>query len=535
MLSTDSARTDGAQAGYTGTKRAQAGHMRAERTWPRYVVVALIYALYVSWTTLVFRGAPFLDPEAWSGSVAQVARITYMVVVALSALLAVYLKPLVRSGGRAVAVLAIAAVAMSAGAAFCAIKGTGVALAFPSVTLGLAIAAIGAGAFIPFYGIAYAESGPKATAVCMLTAYIVSAFLVRLVWNWGLWGRFWFTVALPFGVAVLVWVYFCGIFGVAGTSPAGALAGSPNDLGSNVPSKGCPASTRPAVWRQFASCPLAGRPAASRLIPLPGLVLAVACLSGFLGMFVQSAMAFAGIEFSAGATESFYTRMASLVVLLAIVLAFGRGYDTYSVFWPFAILVLLVSCLALPFVGEAFPAVAVAMFGVAHIFLNTFNFTLYADLSTRLGRDPAAVFCWGKALDSVGCVLGLLLGFLMASFFSTSVHFWYIVSIVCSITIVLVSVLVVFNQRFTDLAKEEEAESSTAEPGLETQCEKVAREYGLSAKETEILALLARGRSVPFIADELLISPSTAKTHTRNIYRKLDVHSRQELLDLVYT
>ena len=45
--------------------------------------------------------------------------------------------------------------------------------------------------------------------------------------------------------------------------------------------------------------------------------------------------------------------------------------------------------------------------------------------------------------------------------------------------------------------------------------------------------LFARGRSSSRIADDLYISSGTASTHLRNIYRKLDVHSRQELLDLI--
>jgi LuxR family maltose regulon positive regulatory protein len=48
----------------------------------------------------------------------------------------------------------------------------------------------------------------------------------------------------------------------------------------------------------------------------------------------------------------------------------------------------------------------------------------------------------------------------------------------------------------------------------------------LSERELEILALLAEGLSTPAIAEQLYISPGTAKWHTINIYRKVDVHSR---------
>lgn len=64
-------------------------------------------------------------------------------------------------------------------------------------------------------------------------------------------------------------------------------------------------------------------------------------------------------------------------------------------------------------------------------------------------------------------------------------------------------------------------------------CNVVATSYKLSPRETEIFFLMARGRNADYIQKQLVISPHTAKTHIANIYHKLDVHSAQELLDLV--
>lgn len=57
--------------------------------------------------------------------------------------------------------------------------------------------------------------------------------------------------------------------------------------------------------------------------------------------------------------------------------------------------------------------------------------------------------------------------------------------------------------------------------------------YGLSARELEILDLFAQGRSANWIADNLTISKNTVRSHLRAIYTKLDVHTRQELLDFL--
>ena len=66
-----------------------------------------------------------------------------------------------------------------------------------------------------------------------------------------------------------------------------------------------------------------------------------------------------------------------------------------------------------------------------------------------------------------------------------------------------------------------------------TRCDAVAERYGLSPRERDVFDLLVRGRSIDYIAQNLTISFNTAKSHIRHIYVKTDVHSRQELIDLI--
>lgn len=78
------------------------------------------------------------------------------------------------------------------------------------------------------------------------------------------------------------------------------------------------------------------------------------------------------------------------------------------------------------------------------------------------------------------------------------------------------------------------AVSGTSSDGrLDAVCAQLAAQGALSGRETEILQYLARGRSQPYIRDELVLSKNTVATHVKHIYQKLEVHSRQELLDLV--
>ena len=57
--------------------------------------------------------------------------------------------------------------------------------------------------------------------------------------------------------------------------------------------------------------------------------------------------------------------------------------------------------------------------------------------------------------------------------------------------------------------------------------------YGLSAREAEVAELIARGNTVAHIAELLFVSENTVREHVKSIYKKLLIHSKQQLIDLV--
>ena len=75
---------------------------------------------------------------------------------------------------------------------------------------------------------------------------------------------------------------------------------------------------------------------------------------------------------------------------------------------------------------------------------------------------------------------------------------------------------------------------AAAEPPARSQADAVTRlaqTYQLTPREADILGLLLQGLSYQAIADRLDVALSTVQTHTKGIYRKLDVHSRDELVE----
>lgn len=103
--------------------------------------------------------------------------------------------------------------------------------------------------------------------------------------------------------------------------------------------------------------------------------------------------------------------------------------------------------------------------------------------------------------------------------------------------IYLLSMAFVFARRRRKDALEFAPEPGLSEPAAESQrknmagCLEILRaRHGLSERETEVVELLLHGKNVPAIAEELVISQNTVRSHVKRIYRATDVHTRQELI-----
>ena len=85
----------------------------------------------------------------------------------------------------------------------------------------------------------------------------------------------------------------------------------------------------------------------------------------------------------------------------------------------------------------------------------------------------------------------------------------------------------------SELACEQPPATDAQVDPLSKPCDTIARTYRLTAREREVLGLIAHGRNMPFMENELVISRNTLKMHIRHVYTKLDVHSKQEIIDMV--
>ena len=199
--------------------------------------------------------------------------------------------------------------------------------------------------------------------------------------------------------------------------------------------------------------------------------------------------------------------------------------------------VLVVAGFSLALVGDARCSVAASAALVAGYmcFYLLMWFVLCA-VAARSAADAVPAVCWGGAVNYLGILLGALIGGVVGDVAQgTLATQLALAAVLCAMASYL---LCAFHSTSLDAAIDGiEPDPQPLEvryvDQLAQRCDEVAQQAGLTAREREMLLLLARGNNGQRIQEELSISHNTVKYHARNIYRKLGVHSQQSLIDLL--
>ena len=151
---------------------------------------------------------------------------------------------------------------------------------------------------------------------------------------------------------------------------------------------------------------------------------------------------------------------------------------------------------------------------------------------------PLGAVCWGVLSLSTG--VGAVLGRVCSQLSLDEALFYGCLAMVFAYLIIIALVFAAVapaRKRRSEAKPSESSEAlvsapAIASPSIDDTVGFLVQRHGLTPRERDVLELLAVGRSGTYIAETLCISPDTVKGHTRRIYAKLDVHSKQELLDL---
>ncbi|MDO5043417.1 MAG: helix-turn-helix transcriptional regulator [Slackia sp.] len=236
-----------------------------------------------------------------------------------------------------------------------------------------------------------------------------------------------------------------------------------------------------------------------------------------------------------GAQATFFAGAANLVgillrcffgVLLVIVFA-RRSMDAVSRIYRWSFLLVLAVVLAIPFIMEGNWAAHVVLDMGAFCFEAVMMMVLL-EMVSALAIEAVLLFALTRAVWSAAVVAGIAMSGCGYGADSSFVLFGVaVMGVACAFMFVFV---------FTDahctrvLAKS--CERAHATP-FKDQCRLAALGAGLSGREAEVMAMVAKGRSSQRVADDLGVSLSTVNSHIYHIYQKMGVHSRQEMLDRI--
>lgn len=200
-----------------------------------------------------------------------------------------------------------------------------------------------------------------------------------------------------------------------------------------------------------------------------------------------------------------------------------------------------IGLLPLPYVSMWWRVLCIVIMVFVGIVTETVVWTAVCEY-TRVNKImPFANMAFGR----LGSIVGLEIGYLLAygvfgsSSLGGDLPRPYILSSIVLVIVVLQAFLFRDNYSpFTEIQNMEESLSG-ADPAAvrggrwRNKCEHFASLYHLTPRQKEVLFLLAKGYSTAYIEKTLVISDHTIKAHVYNIYRKADVHTRQELIESI--
>ena len=231
--------------------------------------------------------------------------------------------------------------------------------------------------------------------------------------------------------------------------------------------------------------------------------------------------------------------MAAALLVLVVLRLRGDRFDLrapYDLSLPLIVAASLCVLVSLPGFGTAGGMLSNAAF----VLFSIFTTALLCNISYRDGVNALWLFGFAGAATSLGSVASGALSAIVDAHDGGQTALTLVVG---AVIMVFVSLYAAFSgygesarawgiRRLGAASRADEAAGGGVDE-IEERCARLARRFGLTRREEEVMALLARGETYAQIEDLLSISNSTLKTHARHVYAKTGAADRTELTRLV--
>ena len=143
-----------------------------------------------------------------------------------------------------------------------------------------------------------------------------------------------------------------------------------------------------------------------------------------------------------------------------------------------------------------------------------------------IGKNPARILGLGLAANIFGVLIGEFIGLAASVPGSPIDPSLTALTAVCAALVVLPPL----HKQLSSILRDHVFLTEGPPAGSAAQTEYPLQIPGLTERERQITALLLKGYTYRMIAGELFLSENTVKTHIQNIYYKMDVGSRADLV-----
>lgn len=372
-----------------------------------------------------------------------------------------------------------------------------------------------------------AHAKPAQALAASVGAYVFSTAFSLFIKS--VWGGAGIVLAAALPIASLACLLLHGIAGSRSTTSGHTLASGGSSAGTST---GPDASS---LEPSTAQAPAKG----AGFLAAHGSLLRFALFVGgisFVNELVRTTNMTVQGSLSIGPNIGSYLLEATLVAvgIALISAAFKRDKDGRSVVASYrGTLFFTVLALLLP-LTSADPALTTAIFFTFHLAVYScfayFWWLVVVRIMNAAGPDRGLrTFLWSFTCQTLASLAGIAGGEVALATFE--VHTVVTIVLMVAVVILLLAYLALLPEALLiQLVKPAEAKEGGS---FVEACRAVTERFGLSKREDEIMVMLAKGRDAAYICEQLVISKSTVSMHRQHIYRKLDIHSQQELIDLI--
>lgn len=277
------------------------------------------------------------------------------------------------------------------------------------------------------------------------------------------------------------------------------------------------------------------RRASGTRYPVPGKLILIMAIAGFLSGV--SALAMENVEGVGAMFRVLATALAGAVILVMSIVRRDRMDVRFlaKVALPLAVLALLL----IPLGGVGLGYAAAFLLKLAYVWFTFFVLILLASICYRFEVPTLRIFALARAASEFGILAGVALRrFLHLSDYLANPAFPVVFSLV-GIVLVLCCVLVWKSEKSVNgdwgaagVAVETNQQVVSSRERFMERCDRMAAEHDLTAREAEVMALIAQGKTRREIEQELFLSENTVKTHARHLYAKLGVATKADVIAL---